>query len=102
MWLILARPPHPDARWWPGRRGLAAMDAVAWPLAWIALAVKAPIGFGVVGLVVVTIAMWQAIKRLHCAVVMNHRYRFTTWRWGSAVVALLALGWILKLAAWLT
>jgi hypothetical protein len=102
MWLILARPPHPDARQWPGRRGLDAADAVVWPVAWIALVAKAPVALGVVGTVVLAIAMWQAVLRLHCALAMNHRYRFTTWRWGTAVLVLLALGWMLKFAAWLS
>ena len=37
MWLLVAREPRPDAPDWPGRRLLAAIDAVAWPLMWVLL-----------------------------------------------------------------
>ena len=39
MWLLVAREPRPDAPDWPGRRLLAAIDAVAWPLMWVLLIV---------------------------------------------------------------
>jgi hypothetical protein len=31
MWMLLVRSPPPDAPYWPGRRWLSAIDAVAWP-----------------------------------------------------------------------
>ena len=37
MWLLVAREPRPDAPDWPGRRLLAAVDAVIWPLMWVLL-----------------------------------------------------------------
>ena len=38
MWVLFARAPPPDAAYWPGRRWLAAVDAVAWPAtAWSVL-----------------------------------------------------------------
>jgi hypothetical protein len=98
MWLILARPPHPDAPLWPGRRWLAVADAIAWPAAWIAAAAHAPFSLGVVGPLLVAFAAWQVVKRLHRAIAMNHRYRFTTWRWGKAVAASLFVGLMLKLS----
>ena len=39
MWLLVAREPRPDAPDWPGRRLLAAVDAVAWPLLWVLLGI---------------------------------------------------------------
>ena len=38
MWLVLTRAPLPDAPHWPGRRLLALVDAVAWPVGWLVLA----------------------------------------------------------------
>ncbi len=40
MWFVFARAPLPDAPYWPGRRLLALVDAIAWPVAWIALATQ--------------------------------------------------------------
>jgi len=48
---------------------------------------------------VIAWAAWSAFGRLHRALWNNHRYRFTTWRWGRAVAALLVLGFAMKLAA---
>lgn len=31
MWLLFTRAPPQDAPYWPGRRCLAAVDAVVWP-----------------------------------------------------------------------
>ena len=42
MWLLVAREPRPDAPDWPGRRMLAAVDAVVWPLLWVLLIQHAP------------------------------------------------------------
>ena len=52
---------------------------------------------GLVGQVVAAIALLCAIGRLHRAVWVNHRYRFTTWRWGRVAAALLLVGLVLKL-----
>ncbi|SRR6266568_828569 len=96
MLLLYARAPPPDAPHWPGRRLLAAVDAAAWPLLWV-------IGFshvpkvGIVGPVVAAVALLCAIGRVHRALWFNHRYRFTTWRWGRIVAALLLIGVVLKL-----
>ena len=99
MWVLFARAPPPDAPYWPGRRWLAAVDAVVWPALWMALAVKMPWSSGVVGLLVVTWAMWSAVVRMHRAIAVNHRYRFTTWRWGRVLFALMLFGALLKLAS---
>jgi len=99
MWLLVARSPHPDADYWPGRRLLAVIDAVCWPAAWTLVVAFAPTPTGVVGIVAVAWAAWSALGRLYQALWFNHRYRFTTWRWGRVVAALLVLGFAMKLAA---
>ena len=97
MWLLYARAPTSDAPYWPGRRWLAAVDAVAWPMLWVIVFSHAPKPVGLVGPVVTAVALLCAIGRLHRAVWVNHRYRFTTWRWGRVAAALLFVGLLLKL-----
>ena len=101
MWLLYARAPTPDAPYLPGRRWLAAVDALAWPLLWVIVVNHAPKPVGPsarrpVGPVVTAVALLCAIGRLHRAVWVNHRYRLTTWRWGRVVGALLLVGLVLK------
>ena len=96
MWLIFARAPPPDAVVWPRRRWLAAVDAVVWPAMWVALVAHSPVQLGVVGSVLAAWAVWRGMQRLHCAVFVNQRYRFTTWRWGRVVIGLVAFGALLK------
>ena len=96
MWLLVARDPVPDAPYWPGRRFLAAVDAAAWPAAWVLLAQASPQPLGIVGPVVTAWAAWAGLGRLHRAVWINHRYRFTTWRWGRGLVAVLVIGTVIK------
>jgi hypothetical protein len=98
MWLIFTRAPLPDAPYWPGRRALALVDAIAWPAAWIALATQLPKPAGIVGPMVIALAVLSALGRLRRAVWQNHRYHFTTWRWGRFVGTLLLLGAVLKIA----
>ena len=43
-------------------------------------------------------AVVYGVDRLHRALWFNHRYRFTTWRWGRVVVVLLLIGAVLKIA----
>ena len=97
MWLLYARAPTPDAPHWPGRRWLAAVDALAWPLLWVIVFSHAPKPVGLVGPVVAAIALLCAIGRLHRAVWVNQRYRFTTWRWGRVAAVGLLVGLVLKL-----
>lgn len=98
MWLLVARTPPPDAPYWPGRRWLAAIDALAWPLLWVLLFRHAPVPLGIVGPAVAALAVLSAAGRLHRAMWVNHRYRFTTWRWGRVVASLALTGAVLKLA----
>lgn len=92
MWLVFARAPLPDAPYWPGRRLLALVDAVAWPGAWIALALHFPQPAGIAAPVVVALAVLSAIARAHRAASQNHRYHFTTLRWGRVAAGLLLVG----------
>jgi hypothetical protein len=97
MWLLVTRTPAPDAPYWRGRRLLAALDAVAWPLAWVWVLRSGPEPGGLIVVVVCAWAVMSAGARLHRAVRANHRYRFTTWRWGRVLISLLAFGLLLKL-----
>lgn len=98
MWLLVAREPRPDAPDWPGRRVLAAVDAVAWPLLWVLIFRNSPEPVGLVGPFVAAVAVLCAMGRLHRALWVNHRYWFTTWRWGNVVGALLLMGAVMKVA----
>lgn len=97
MFFVVARAPPPDAADWPGRRWLAAVDALAWPAMWVGLIAHVPAPVGLVGPVATAWAVFAALGRLHRALWRNHRYRFTTWRWGRVVFALLVFGWVMKL-----
>jgi uncharacterized membrane protein HdeD (DUF308 family) len=97
MALIFVRAIRPDANVWPGRRLLAALDAVAWPGLWICATLQAPFETGVTGKVIVGLAVVIAGDRSIKALFRNERYRFSTWRWGRFAVALLLLGFVLKL-----
>lgn len=98
MWFLIARSASPDAPYWPGRRWLAAVDALAWPLLWVAVIRHVPASAGVAGPLLLALAALSACRRTHRALWVNHRYRFTTWRWGKVVAALLMMGVVLKLA----
>jgi hypothetical protein len=96
MWILFARAPLPDAPYWPGRRWLAGVDAVAWPgAAWCWLGQFAESGGLVLALVTALVAV-LAVQRLFTALLVNHRYHFTTWRWGRRVLWLLAVGLFLR------
>jgi hypothetical protein len=99
MWVIFARAPRPDAMVWPGRRVLALVDAVAWPVAWAAFIIGLPVPLGLAGHFALACCGVAAVRRATRAVAQNHRYHFTTWRWGRWVVLALVFGYALKLAA---
>lgn len=97
MWVLFARAPPPDAPYWPGRRWLAAVDAVAWPgAAWYWLGQVAGSG-GLVLALAMTFVVVSAVRRLLTALLRNHRYHFTTWRWGRVVAWIAAVWMLLKL-----
>jgi len=66
---------------------------------WVVLVSEAPFRAGAVGMVLTACAIAAGVVRLHRAIAVNHRYRFTTWRWGRVLAGLLLFGWLLKLAA---
>jgi hypothetical protein len=96
MWVMIAREPRPDAPYWPGRHVLAAVDAVLWPVMLVLLINQAPVPVGLVGPFVTAVAVLCGLGRLHRALWLNHRYRFTTWRWGRIAAALLLVGLVMK------
>ena len=98
MWVVFQRQAKPDAVFWPGRRALAAVDALAWPALWVLVVANAPLPTGVFGPTVTALAALFAVLRLQRAVLANHRYWFTTVRWGKVAVALIFIGMVMKLA----
>lgn len=102
MWLIFARAPLPDARVWPGRRALALVDALVWPVAWAAFVLGLPVSGGLAGQGVLALCAVAAVRRVHRAVMHNHRYHFTTWCWGRWPALVLAYGYALKLSVMLS
>ncbi len=98
MWLLVAREPRPDAPDWPGRRLLAAVDAVIWPLLWVLLVRHVPGPAGLVGVFVTALAVLLGLGRLRRALWVNHRYWFTTWRWGKVLGAMLLIGAVMKMS----
>ena len=96
MWLMVAREPLPDVPYWPGRHLLAAVDAAVWPIVWVLLIDDAPAPVGLVGTFLCAVAVLCGLGRLHRALWVNHRYRFTTWRWGRVLAALMLLGLVMK------
>jgi small-conductance mechanosensitive channel len=99
MWIIVTRTPKPDAAYWPGRRHLAVVDALAWPTFWVALVAIAPFSAGVIGIIVVAIALVAAVLRVQRAILSNERYWFTTWRWGAPLFAIVVAGYVMKVVA---
>ncbi len=98
MWIVMMPASRPDASVWSGRRELAVVDAVAWPLFWVWLLRHVPAPVGLVGAVGNAIALLSAILRVQRAIWMNHRYWFTTWRWGKVAVAMMLMGWAMRLS----
>ncbi|MBW8848009.1 MAG: hypothetical protein JF607_23850 [Burkholderiales bacterium] len=97
MLVLVVRQPRPDARYWTGRRWLAAVDALAWPIAWIAVIHALPARAGLFGSCVTAICVLAALSRLHRAVCENNRYWFTTWKWGRVAFAVWLAGVVMKL-----
>ena len=97
MWLLVARAPRPDAPYWPGRRWLAAVDALVWPAMWVLLMRHAPQPVGLIGPFVTALAVLLGLRRVHCAIWLNHRYGFIAWRWAGVAAKLMLVGVVLKL-----
>ncbi|MFT3955744.1 MAG: hypothetical protein QM722_15560 [Piscinibacter sp.] len=102
MWLLFARAPPPDVQVWPGRRALAFVDAVAWPVGLAALILSTPFPSGVMGMSAVAFCAVEVFRRGYRAIFQNHRYHFTTWHWGRRLAFVVAFGYALKLAVMLS
>lgn len=99
MFFVIARAPRRDVVVWPGRRWLASLDAIAWPVLTVFVVMNSSFSVGLVGPVVMSLAGFLLLRRLARAGFRNERYRFTTLAWAGWVGALLALGASLKVAA---
>ena len=98
MWILFARAPRPDAAYWPGRRWLAVIDAVAWPALALWALTRIPGTWGIFGPVCLATMLLVALASVARAVWLNHRYRFTTWWLVRALIVLLMVGLALKAA----
>ena len=96
MWVLYARAPAPNLPYWQGRRWLALLDAALWPALLAFNVVTFPLNAGVVGPVVLAMCAFIGVRGCARALWHNEQYRFTTWRFGAPVGALLALGILLK------
>ena len=96
MWVLFARAAPPDARYWPGRRWLATLDAIGWPTFWLIVLGHVAARTGVVGPVLMSLVMLVGARRVCTAIWQNQRYRFTTWRWARPLLALLLVGLAIK------
>ena len=99
MWMVYVREPKPNMPHWRGRRRLAVFDALGWPLLGLLLLHRVDVPMGIVGPVLQAGLVLAALARGWRAAFENHRYRFTTWRWGKVAAVLWLLGALLKLAA---
>lgn len=100
MFFLIQRPARPDAIYWTGRRLLAVLDALVWPVVLAGAVGFAPVATQAVGALTVTLCCLVAFVRLRRAVFSNERYRFTTWRWGKLLAALMAIGILMKPGIW--
>ena len=99
MWLLIAREPLPDAPQWRGRRVLALLDAVGWPLLVALLVHDSADDLGLVGQVVLGACALLCIRRVTRAIWRNGQYRFTTERIATLIAFLCIVGALLKFTA---
>jgi len=97
MWILFARAPSPDKPYWAGRRVLAALDALLWPVVVLVWLAQLPVAMGLMKPAVLAAAAVIGLRRLHVAWLRNHRYRFTTWWLARVLLTLLLIGALLKL-----
>jgi hypothetical protein len=98
VWIVVERAPAPDMPYWSGRRWLAAIDAIAWPLGLGLLLGRGPGKTGLMLPMASAVLLLWGLSRFHKAVWLNHRYRFTTW-WVLGILAVLVIvGLVLKIA----
>lgn len=97
MWIIVAREPRPDAAYWPARRLLAAVDAVAWPLGAICVLQHGAEPTRLFGATGAAILVLVGLSRLRTAIWFNGRYRFASWLVLKIFGSMAVLGLVLKL-----
>ncbi len=65
---------------------------------WALLIQHAPQPLGLIGPFITALAVLMGLGRLHRALWVNHRYWFTTWRWGKVLASMMVIGAVLKLS----
>jgi hypothetical protein len=98
MWILIRREPHPDAHVWQGRRQLAVVDAVVWPALWMTVCMAHVHDGGLIAAFGFAVSVLSCVSRLRRAWWVNHRYRFTTWRWGRVLGTVWLLGVLIEFA----
>jgi len=100
MWMIVMRAPRTAHAYWPGRRLLGAVDAVAWPALICAAALQLPtLVSTIVGQLLVAFLVLTAVHRVALAVWRNERFSFTTSRVAYVVAMLMLIGLVMKTLA---
>ena len=98
MWILVQWAPPPDLPYWSGRRWLAAIDAIAWPVALGLVLGCVASKAGLMLPMASAVLVLSGLSRLHMAVWLNHRYRFTAW-WALRLLAVLVIvSVVLKIA----
>ena len=75
MIFIVARDPGPDAAYWPGRRALALLDAILWPLLPVAAMATTPLRTGLVLPIVGAVALINVARGVRGPVSMGPSVR---------------------------
>ena len=100
MWMIVMRAPRTAHAYWPGRRLLGAVDAVAWPALICAAALQLPtLVSTIVGQLLVAFLVLTAVHRVALAVWRNERFSFATSRVAYVVALLMLIGLVMKTLA---
>ncbi|ACB33153.1 hypothetical protein Lcho_0881 [Leptothrix cholodnii SP-6] len=97
MWLLISRRVRSEMPYWPGRRLLAAIDALVWPAVWLVVLMRVEVPMGVTRSVFMAVLAMCAVSRLWRATFDNSDYTFTTWRWGKVLGGLLLVSWFIQL-----
>ncbi len=99
MWVLYARAPAADARYWPGRRWLAFLDALMWPALFASAVASWPFSGGIIQPTLLAACTLVAVRRCVVALRRNERYQFISWRLGVPLTVLLTFGLVLKAVA---
>lgn len=97
MFLVVFSKPARIYTTWSGRRPLAALDAVLWPALWAWIVVARVPDRGLVVRWFCAMLALVACRRLWRALSDNEHYRFSTVRWGKALIGVWIFGYALKM-----